>query len=60
MRRSVSIHAKSCCADEKARLMDILFTCDYCTDSLEARHRCYQKAAKQSGSRARQCLMTAT
>ena len=56
MRRSVSISAKTCCSDEKDRLMKVLFECDYGTQSIEDRHLCYQKAAKQSGQRARACL----
>ena len=56
MRRSISIGAKACCANEKARLMDVLFECDYGTQSIEERHLCYRKAAKESGRRSRECL----
>ena len=59
MKRSVSINAKNCCTEEKDRLMDVLFACDYCTESIEERHLCYQQAAKKSGKRARECLMAA-
>ena len=59
MRRAISIGAKKCCTTEKARLMEALFECDYCTESLEDRHLCYRKAAAESGKRARQCIMTA-
>ena len=58
MRRSISIGAKACCTNEKNRLMDVLFECDYCTESVQERHLCYQKAAKESGKRARECLRT--
>ena len=58
MRKSISIGAKTCCALEKERLMGDLFICDYCTTSMEDRHLCYKKAAKQSGLRARDCLKT--
>ena len=57
MRRSLSISAKSCCAKEKTRLTSVLFECDYGTGSLEERHQCYLKAAKESGKRARECML---
>ncbi len=58
MRDSININAKSCCSQEKDRLMDVLRTCDYCTESMEERHYCYQQAAKQSGKRSRECIMS--
>jgi len=56
MRHFTESGAKACCTDEKDRLMQDLYVCDYCTTSLEDRHHCYQRAAKESGRRARQCL----
>lgn len=45
-----------CCSEEKHRLMDVLRTCDYCTESLEERHLCYRNAARNSGERAKACI----
>lgn len=59
MRRAIGIGAKDCCTKEKARLMEALFECDYCTESLEDRHLCYRKAASESGKRARYCILAA-
>ncbi len=57
MGKSMSIKTKACCSAEKQYLMDMLLACDYCTESLEERHACYKKAAKQSGKRSRECLI---
>lgn len=56
MQPVVSINAKACCSLEKNRLMNVLFACDYCTESIEQRHLCYQKAARESGKRSRECM----
>lgn len=55
---SVNSDAKACCTIEKGRLMDVLMACDYCTESIEERHLCYQKAAKDSGSRSKKCFIS--
>lgn len=57
MHKSISIHSKACCSLEKKHLVEVLRACDYCTESLEERHQCYKKAAKESGRRARACLI---
>lgn len=57
MQNSMNIQSKACCFHEKERLMDVLFACDYCTESMEERHLCYRKAAKESGRRSRECLI---
>lgn len=46
-----------CCSVENHRLKDVLRTCDYCTESLEERHLCYSKAARDSGKRAKACII---
>ena len=49
--------ARSCCSIEKRRLMDALEQCDSCSDSYEEFHNCYRKAARESGERARSCII---
>jgi hypothetical protein len=49
--------ASSCCALEKKRLMAELKQCDFCTSDYEAFHRCYRKAARESGERAKACML---
>ncbi len=58
MAKSVSIGARACCALEKERLVEELRSCDYDTTSPEERHNCYRWAAKKSGHRAKQCLIS--
>ncbi|THB74693.1 MAG: hypothetical protein D3926_21485 [Desulfobacteraceae bacterium] len=55
---SVNIKAKSCCSKEKERLVRELYECDYETTSPEERHLCYRWAAKKSGHRAKQCMIS--
>ena len=43
---------------EKESLMEVLLACDYCTTSIEERHLCYRKAAKESGMKARTCILS--
>ena len=50
-------NAKNCCSMEKRRLMDALERCDYCSDNYEEFHNCYRKAARESGKRARACII---
>jgi len=42
---------------EKKRLIEELRKCDFCSDRVASRHRCYPSAAKESGRRARQCVI---
>ena len=58
MRNSMSIKSKACCSLEKEHLTDVLFACDYCSSTMEERHICYRKAAKESGKRSRQCIVS--
>jgi len=46
-----------CCAMEKKQLMKNIASCDYCSTSWEEHHRCLSRAAKESGKRARQCII---
>lgn len=57
MTTSMSIRSKACIFHEKEVLMDQLFACDYCTDSMEDRHLCYQETARESGKQSRECLL---
>ncbi len=54
----VSIKARECCALEKARLVEELRECDYESTSPEERHLCYRWAAKKSGHRSKECLIS--
>ncbi|MEH0021839.1 MAG: hypothetical protein V6Z89_19450 [Desulfobacter sp.] len=58
MVKSLNINAKACCAVEKERLVEELRACDYGSTNLEARHLCYRRVAKESGRRAKQCLIS--
>ncbi|MCG8688043.1 MAG: hypothetical protein MI892_24425 [Desulfobacterales bacterium] len=58
MARSISIKAKACCAREKERLVEELRSCDYDTTSPEERHLCFRWAAKKSGQRAKECMIS--
>ncbi len=49
--------ARSCCSMEKQRLMDALEQCDLSSDNYEDFHDCYRKAARESGERARACII---
>lgn len=49
--------AAMCCALGKKRLTEALRSCDYCTTSLEERSACYQAVAKETGLRAKTCIM---
>lgn len=57
MRNSINIKSKECCSLEKKRLTEVLRACDYCSESIEERHWCFKKAAKESGRRSRECLI---
>ena len=58
MARSISVKARACCAREKERLVEELRSCDYDTTSPEERHLCFRWAAKKSGHRAKECLIS--
>jgi hypothetical protein len=49
--------AAMCCALGKKRMTEALRSCDYCTDSLEERSECYKAVAKDTGLRAKTCIM---
>ena len=42
---------------EKKRLMKALEKCNFCTDNYDDFHSCYRDAAKESGERARSCIV---
>ncbi len=58
MAKSVSIEARACCVLEKERLVEELRSCDYDTTSPEERHNCFRWAAKKSGQRSKECLIS--
>ena len=58
MKRTVNEKGKKCCSLEKESLVEVLLACDYCTTSFDERHLCYQKAARESGMRARACILS--
>lgn len=58
MAGSINIKAKECCAREKQRLVEELRECDYNTTSPEERHLCYRWAAKKSGHRSKECIIS--
>jgi uncharacterized protein YifE (UPF0438 family) len=54
----LNIGARQCCTREKDRLVKVLRGCDNNAQSPEERHRCYRSAAKNSGRRSRECLIS--
>ncbi len=52
-----SSKARNCCSVEKKRLMKALEKCHFCTDNYEEFHNCYRMAARESGERARSCMI---
>ena len=50
--------AGRCCSVEKRRLMDELQRCNFCSSSREELHSCYREAARESGSRAKKCMVS--
>lgn len=52
-----SSKSRKCCSMEKKRLMEALEKCDLCSDDYEAFHNCYRAAARDSGERARSCMI---
>ena len=53
----INAKAKRCCSREKARLSEHLGACDIRPGGPAARRRCYRIAAKESGRRARKCIV---
>ena len=51
------VKAKRCCSKEYYRLVAKLDRCDFQTRAPEARHECYLKAARESGSNAKACMI---
>ncbi len=49
--------SRQCCSLEKQRLVEELRVCDFCATSYEEFHRCYRDAARESGQRARSCII---
>lgn len=52
-----SSKARECCSKEKESLMKALEKCEFCADDNEAFHNCYRAAARESGERARACMI---
>ncbi len=57
MSSSFRSKARACCSREKARVSREVARCDS-SDSAEYRHRCYRSAARKSGERSRQCILS--
>jgi len=53
----INAKAKRCCSREKVRLAEHLDACDTRSGGTAARRRCYRIAAKDSGRRARKCII---
>lgn len=49
--------AQTCCSREKERLIDRLADCDAHAEDSDQRHLCYRAAARESGRRARRCIL---
>ena len=47
-----------CCSMEKKRLMEALEKCNFCTDNYDEFHNCYRAAARESGKRAKSCMIS--
>ncbi len=58
MSTSSKSKAANCCSMEKQRLMKDIEKCDFCSSSWEDHHRCLSAAAKESGRRAKSCIVT--
>ncbi|BBO67649.1 hypothetical protein DSCA_15790 [Desulfosarcina alkanivorans] len=56
MKNIYSNKNKRCCSLEHDRLVHQLGACEKESNSSQERHRCYRRAAKVSGRRARQCM----
>ncbi len=58
MAKSMNMTARQCCTSEKEILKQELRECDDNTFSRDERHSCYRWAAKKSGHRSTQCLIS--
>ena len=57
MGKSKGDKSAACCSMERQRLVEELRKCDYCTASFEEHNRCYTRAARKSGERARSSVV---
>lgn len=53
-----SSKASQCCTTEKKKLVQELRKCNFCSDDYEEFHNCYRQAARESGQRARSCIIS--
>ena len=53
----INARAKRCCSREKVHLSEHLDACDARSGGTASRRRCYRIAAKESGRRARKCII---
>jgi hypothetical protein len=58
METSVSSKARGCCSREKERLVSALDECDRRAKDVKGRHFCYRSAARKSGERSKQCILS--
>jgi hypothetical protein len=56
MSKKLSTRQSECLKDEKERLNEEIYRCDFCSFDYSDHSRCYQQAAKASGSRSRDCM----
>ena len=49
---------RKCISNERQRLKAAVWSCDYCSSSIDEHHRCYRRVAKESGSRSRKCVFS--
>jgi hypothetical protein len=56
MMKAFKFKAKRCCSKEYGRLVRKIGSCEIESNSPGERHDCYRRAAKASGSRAKQCM----
>ena len=57
MERSESSNAAGCCFRERRRLVEAVSNCGYCCTSFEENERCRKEAVRESGERAKTCMM---
>ena len=53
---NVSDSEVNCLQDEKKRLMDAVRQSDFCATSMAAHTHCYEKTARASGKRSKDCF----
>ena len=56
MSKKLSTRQSECLKGEKERLNEEIYRCDFCSFDYSDHSRCYQQAAKASGSRSRDCM----